>query len=537
MTPQLSQLAAQVPGFITQHSKRRRETPALDLSQFFDFSAFYDEEEPSSPGSRSTSSDPGLTSGSSEEDGAPSPGPTFDPYHKEAIKQIKQQDDRLTFPERELRPKGVLSYPSKIHLDTAPSPTSPGPTGNHVVILSNPGSPSMLLDAAAEETHYLNRGRRTKPLNNPEKVAVMRKLGACYRCKARKVTCDEGAPCSSCTKDAAKTQDVGCDDLAKHLCFRQQPTTAFSEINRIICAEMPPRGKALESSYLTIFFNPYGHNSPPLTIPVLHVEHGIYDVSSQNLAVRGTHYQLNTEKFSLDENMLVQWASSQMKLEDDGFQSALDNLVMSCMAYGWPDILPHSDLLQKVHKLRCLYKVWSQGNFVCQRQPGFDLEQLPCEIHKVLKAMAAKLIKGIESDVLSELVGKRPKLAPAEQLPLWVCMMQVVLMYHHLVTVVSSQEPWIHEELQQKAEGLMNYAVVMCDLLFSKKKLTSPGEYGSHLSCCFEKVECLQLKFFEEVRQQCRPSDKVLIALLAKSQKCSTRSRGSPPQKRLKKSV
>lgn len=191
MPPQLSQLASQVPGFINEHSKRRRrDTPTLDLSQFFDFPAFYGEDEPSSPGTRTrsvASSDPGLTSGPSEEDGAPSPGPAFDPYHKEAIKQIKQQDDRFTVPEREIRPKGGLPYPSKIHLDNAPSPTGSSSTGNHVVILSNPGSPNMLFDAAAEDNHPLNRGRRTKPLNNPEKVAVMRKLGACHRCKTRKV--------------------------------------------------------------------------------------------------------------------------------------------------------------------------------------------------------------------------------------------------------------------------------------------------------------------------------------------------------------
>lgn len=52
--------------------------------------------------------------------------------------------------------------------------------------------------------------------------------------------------------------------------------------------------------------------------------------------------------------------------------------------------------------------------------------------------MAAKLIKGIENDVLSELAGRRPKSA-ADRLPLWACMMQVVLLYHDLITIVSSQ--------------------------------------------------------------------------------------------------
>ncbi|KAI0196183.1 hypothetical protein EV127DRAFT_477100 [Xylaria flabelliformis] len=533
MPPQLSQLASQVPGLLNEHHKRRRDTPALDLSQFFDFSAFYGGDEPSSPGTRSrsvASSDPGLTSGPSEEDGAPSPGPAFDPYHKEAIKQIRQQDDRFTVPEREIRPKGGLPYPSKIHLDNAPSPTGSSSTGSHVMIFSNPGSPNVF-DAVVEDNHGLNRGRRTKPLNNPEKVAGMRKLGACYRCKARKVPCDEGSPCSGCTKEASKIQHSDCDGLAHHICFRQQPTTVFSEIDRINCAEKRPRGRALASSYFTIFFSPCKPRSPSLIIPVLNVEHGMYDRPSQ---MRGTQYQLNTEEFSLDESMLVQWASSQMRLEDDGFQSALDNLVISCIRDGRPDILPHSDLLEKVHKLRCLYKVWSQDSFVCQKRPETDLEKLPYEIYRVLKAMAAKLMKGIESDVLSELAARRPK-SPADRLPLWACMMQIVLLYRDLMTTLGSQEPRVHEDLQHRAEGLMNYAVVMCDLHFGKKKPASMAEYGIHLSGCFEKVECLQLKFFAEIRQQGRPSDKVLVALLAKYQKCSTRSRMPPPQKRLRK--
>ncbi|KAI0544308.1 hypothetical protein F4679DRAFT_565421 [Xylaria curta] len=44
--PQLSELASQVPRILNEHSKRRRDTPALDLSQFFDFSAFWRECEP-----------------------------------------------------------------------------------------------------------------------------------------------------------------------------------------------------------------------------------------------------------------------------------------------------------------------------------------------------------------------------------------------------------------------------------------------------------------------------------------------------------
>ncbi|KAI0204737.1 hypothetical protein F4808DRAFT_456486 [Astrocystis sublimbata] len=523
MPPQLSQLASQVPGFINEHSKRRRrDTPTLDLSQYFDFPAFYGEDEQSSPGSRTrsvASSDPGLTSGPSEEDGAPSPGPAFDPYHKEAIKQIKQQDDRFTVPEREIRPKGGLPYPSKIHLDNAPSPTGSSSSGNHVVILSNPGSPTMLFDAVVEENHLYNRGRRSKPLENPEKVAVMRKLGACYRCKLRKVTCDQGAPCSSCIKDAAKLQRTDCGSLADHICCRQQPATVFSEIDRISCSEMPPRGRALNSSYFKIFFYPFMLGSPGLSVPISVVERG----------TRGTQYQLNTDEFSLDEHMLVQWASSQMQLERNGFQSAVDHIAESCMAYGRPDILPHSDLLAKVHKLRCLYKVWSHSSFTFERRPGSEPEQLPCEIERVLKAMAAKLMKGIESDVLGELAGSRLK-SSADRLPLWTCMMQIILLYRDLMTIAVSREYCIPGDLHQRAERLMNFTIVMCDLHF--KKPLKVAEIEAHLKDSFIRAESSKQSFFMEIRQQCRPSDSVLVALLAKGSKGSTRP---PPSKKLRK--
>lgn len=112
-------------------------------------------------------------------------------------------------------------------------------------------------------------------------------------------------------------------------------------LTALVGAEMPPRGKAVTSSDLSIFFNPYRPRAPPLTIPVVTVEHENYDRASHSFETRGTQYQLDTDRFSLNENMLVDWASSQMRSEDDGFQSALDHLVMSFIGTGGPNILPH----------------------------------------------------------------------------------------------------------------------------------------------------------------------------------------------------
>lgn len=186
MDSHLSEIVSQVPSII-KLSKRARDPTSDICSQFFNFDEYY-EGEPSSPGTRTrsvTCSDPGLTSGPSEVDGASSPGPGEDIFQSEVtIKQVKQHDDRFTVPEREIRPKG-LQYPSKIHLDNVPSPTGSSPTSHTVMILSNPGSPPM-----HDASITLQRGRRTQPLDqqNRQKAAFMRNLGACFRCRERKVT-------------------------------------------------------------------------------------------------------------------------------------------------------------------------------------------------------------------------------------------------------------------------------------------------------------------------------------------------------------
>ncbi|KAI3331922.1 hypothetical protein HD806DRAFT_529693 [Xylariaceae sp. AK1471] len=539
MTNQLSQLALQVPGFINEHSnsKRRRDsTGPLDLcSQFFDFSAFYGEGEPSNTGTRTrsvASSEPGLTSGPSEEDGARSPSPSDDSFQsKDTIKQVKQHDDRFTVPEREIRPKGGLPYPSNIHLDNVPSPTSSSPTGNNVVILSNPGSPT-IFDAAVGDNHPLHRGRRTRPLENPEKVAVMRQLGACYRCRMRKVQCDDKAPCSNCTKDAAKIQYANCDDLAEQMCFRHHPSPIF---RGLINAENSPRPNTSTGCTFNVFFQPLTTGSPSL---VLNVEQANSPVS-HGMGGRHHRYTLCAEQARYIDNNIVDWASKQIEREgNNSLQSALDIMVIYC-AENERRELPHSDLLRSVKRLRCLYKAWRQRSFVCQRQPRCELEELPYEIHRSLKAVLARAITDVEKDVLKNLLERKPK-SQSDRLPLWVCWMQVILFYRDLASIAGSQEPRLDGDLQRKVEGLMNYAVVMCDLHFSKKKPAATVEDETNSRICLttwlEKVEFQQSEFFAEIRQSGRKSDNMLKALLANSQKCSTRLR-LPAQKRAKRST
>lgn len=194
----LSQITSEIPDFIGGLPKRRQPkvpAPPDEFDQYFDYKRFYEGTPAADADSRSrsdASSIPGLTSGPSEEDGAPSPRSTEDAFHyKEAVEQIKQHDDRFTVPAREIRPNGVESYPWHMEIDNAGSSGA----DNQGYGGSSPLSPASSNGASSSSAYHsstsgdspLSRGKRHRPLDNPEKVAQMRKIGACFRCKTRKV--------------------------------------------------------------------------------------------------------------------------------------------------------------------------------------------------------------------------------------------------------------------------------------------------------------------------------------------------------------
>ncbi|KAI0829973.1 hypothetical protein F5Y06DRAFT_209912 [Hypoxylon sp. FL0890] len=249
----LSQITSEIPDFIGGLPKRRQPkvpAPPDEFDQYFDYKRFYEGTPAADADSRSrsdASSIPGLTSGPSEEDGAPSPRSTEDAYqYKEGLEKIKQHDDRFTVPAREIRPNGVESYPWQMEIDNTQGSSGADSQGYGG---SSPLSPASSNGASSSSAYHsstsgdspLSRGKRHRPLDNPEKVAQMRKIGACFRCKTRKVPvsshaylsapfligykCDQQMPCSRCKADAAKyCNDDG--ELAEQLCFRRHSASS-----------------------------------------------------------------------------------------------------------------------------------------------------------------------------------------------------------------------------------------------------------------------------------------------------------------------
>ncbi|KAI1124293.1 hypothetical protein F5Y10DRAFT_249669 [Nemania abortiva] len=391
------------------------------------------------------------------------------------------------------------SYDESFTLSNSPLPAFGSPTLRPEPSVLNDGEPP---DTDVQDwSVVLERQRHQESEDDTDSIlhhfeaqqGITPTFIACYYCKLRKVTCDAGTPCTGCIRRAAEVQ---CEDLAEHICLRQQPTAIFSVINKMNITEILPRHVAANQTRFPIFFEPHKSHFPSLTLSLLDIE-----------AALGKQHQLDTG--TLDEDTIVQWASSHLQLDGNDLQSILDDILMYCIKNKESCILPHAkfDLPHKVFRVRCLYTVWSQSSFLWPVFPGSGLEQLPSRVHEGLKKVVANLIEGIEDNILSDLAKEAPRLL-ADELPFWVCIMEVILLYHDLIAKLSSQG------LSQKAEGLMNYAVVLYHAHFNAERFPDLITKGIYLSDSAKTARHLQRKFLAEVQQQDRPSDNILIALL-----------------------
>ncbi|KAI0880386.1 uncharacterized protein GGS22DRAFT_197578 [Annulohypoxylon maeteangense] len=546
----LSQITSEIPDFIGGLSKRRQpkgHAPPDEFDQYFDYKRFYEGTPAADADSRSrsdASSIPGLTSGPSEEDGAPSPRSTEDnAFHfKEAVEKIKQHDDRFTVPAREIRPNGVESYPWQMEIDnTVGSGGSDvqgfGGSSPHSPASSNGASSSAYHSSSSADSH-LSRGKRHRPLDNPEKVAQMRKIGACFRCKTRKIPCDQQSPCSKCTTDAAKYGDDG--ELAEHMCFRRPSGSSELVFNVILRANVhtpaaPQRGNPQQWN---VFFNPYPSAEPPLVISVSRDE-------SNNLNNGQTwqtaHQYVFNPHCSPEDAKLIEWASWQMFKDDSSnFQSALDALLSK---YAQEDhcFLPHHQLVRQVRDMRCMYRIWRQQKFFCQRFQNTPLEELPNHICQDLKRIMLSRMKALESTIMTQFWRILEK--PHDRLPLWACMMQFILMYRDILNR-SKDLCGDQTRIQSVTMSLFNNLIVMCEICFGKKKPEPMADDGNpikrQLNADFKRVESYRDDFYQAI-QDCvntcpNPStfDRLICILLIGSQRSVTRS-GTRASKRAKR--
>ncbi|KAI1339606.1 hypothetical protein F5Y15DRAFT_416001 [Xylariaceae sp. FL0016] len=540
----LSRLAQSVPGFINEHSRKRQLLgPGQDPDlKFFDFRLYYGGEKRGDPDLQSrsdASSTPDLTSGSSE-DGAPSPGSTDDSFHSkdiDAIKHVKQNDDRYTVPQRELRPK--ISYPSTIHLDSSPR-YNPSAMLDIRGLARNDFTSSSKNNGLASNGSPRTRGKRCAPLANPAKVAEARRMGTCTRCKLRKVTCDRneqlGGPCSVCIdeagKIAAKSGITGWSskNVAGAICLDRLTSLEYNYAfnnprDRVLPRNSNSPVQSKRPSCWNILFEQSNPTSYPLTIPIVSLFRNDNGQLVEECVLDKNQHVI------VDPNELLRWASQRM-LSNRGndLQAELDRLVIhyaDCDPYGQPN----STLINKTRAMRCMYEIWRQEALYCQRLPNGLVEMLPGSIHQALRAIAERHMKSLQHDILDILSKPQESIwrVSSEKGPFWVCTMQLILLYRDMSEpgIPSASRP---QGMVAMAKKLLGNMIAISWIYLSKRKPDPPSSYNDDpVTMLLRRAEVEYRKFYEQV-----PADSLLRILPIELQKPPSKCK-TPASKRARK--
>ncbi|KAK6072536.1 hypothetical protein SCUP234_06040 [Seiridium cupressi] len=438
---------------------------------FFDWARWGNEQETKEQSAARSDSPsmPGLTSSVTpppSEEGVPSsPRDTEDRSQLRAkLREAKETDDRYTFPlQREIRPKhGAEGLPPfQLHNAGHGSSANASSTQNPIrdgSLLSPPRS----RESSADRRLMPNgtgpsRGKRNGKLENADEVANAEK----YKSGLKPIT-------------------------GQQICFRNPfphnhllfPHISKTELNRSAAALRPGPGD-LHHPLLVFFGSATNVTSHAITISVVVKGENIPHAGHQDVK----NYRLNLNNVP-SPHQLCHWARDHTRRAGDGdFQAALDMLTFEYSAPG--SQLPHHALLVNVHELRCLYKIWSHKEFLCQNSPNAPLEPLPKSLLVGLRNLAKASLKRLEHQIITSLDKYLPNatsIKADDRMALWVAMMQMILMYRDLFGLTESinVQPghayfpsWL--QVRRMSAKLFSTLVVMCEVCFSKKK---PAPFG-----------------------------------------------------------
>ncbi|KAJ4130988.1 hypothetical protein NW768_006527 [Fusarium equiseti] len=286
-----------------------------------------------------------------------------------------------------------------------------------------------------------------------QEVAQVRKSGACFRCKVRRISCGVGAPCQACEKAAGI--------LGRELCIREKLTKMrFSSGDlhyidytaRLLDQELiagtthlgPHRKVALSMDYPG---NPalevevqdyYGNKTPPWFC--------CWVVTDQ-VGGQVESYRQESARYALPQLLppshLVDWVEriiSHQETRCIGFQHTVDSFILR---YSQSESsLPMHDFVRKVHKLNCLTKI-RLGLILCVEEGG-EMTPPSCALHTQFGQISKAASQPIEKEVLLELeklVFGTGGIGPENSIALWASLWCLILMYRKLVhTYMAFQE-------------------------------------------------------------------------------------------------
>lgn len=92
-------------------------------------------------------------------------------------------------------------------------------------------------------------------------------------------------------------------------------------------------------------------------------------------------------------------------------------------------------MLSKMHTMRCMYRIWKSKVLLYRRSDLYEpLRVMPTSVHREIRGMARSAMSSAERDILSNIDKfMKSTIRKNDKLPIWVCMMQLILTYRDLL--------------------------------------------------------------------------------------------------------
>ncbi|KAJ2904138.1 uncharacterized protein MKZ38_008759 [Zalerion maritima] len=261
--------------------------------------------------------------------------------------------------------------------------------------------------------------KRSRHINDPNKVARVRSVGGCIVCRMGKYSCEAAhGPCDKCVKQ------IGA--YAPTCCLRQRPSEVIGAEQiwgASLGLRIPRSGQNVDRIAVQFPCVTSVGQTRPLHLSVQRIE------STTDFCLYQEHLPT--------ENALVSWVENQMmyeyQYENSGtFQSAMERLVMEYATSHHTTSSKRHSLMKRVHTLSCMFRIWSSKTLYTNGPAGAAVE-LPGTVHIQLHDIAKESIRRAQREIMSEFDKSIKDIKSKDRdLPLWACLWQTLFVYMQL---------------------------------------------------------------------------------------------------------
>ncbi|KAL6869296.1 hypothetical protein ACO1O0_000620 [Amphichorda felina] len=324
------------------------------------------------------------------------------PRPRISLNDVRAQDDHWTYPQTDPSKGSGPGHVPQLRV-----------LGDGVARYAAQGS--HLTTVPSGRTH----GKRPRQLENPDQTADVRKSGACLPCRLSKTRTAETSWDPTNTSLTKPDADVWSRNPEKELAYGAQ-TRRFD-------------GKPKP---ISVFFS----NKPGSPALSAYVQPYRWEDENEDSQLEKAAF---SSEHPISYEMLQQWVEQELETPSErklDFPRVVQKFLMAYARDGYG--LPKHDLVRKVHRMACFFRIWKTPSFWC-RDPSGKTTALPISVQAQLRTIVQRGIHSFEHDILKELdslitPSHQPK--PDDKLALWACLWQLMIIYRDLT---AASEVWL----------------------------------------------------------------------------------------------